>query len=265
MRAATWSLWVEYRELTDGLAAGLEMRLSTPVTGIEQRGKAVMVHSRGGTFEGDRVIVTVPLGVLQSGALAFDPPLEADHARAVERLRMGTLEKLVFRFPERFWPKSCWQITHVAQDRAFPVWFDFSRHVGSPTLVALYNPAATPGLTRRRVEERVGLALETLRKMFGSVPDPEETLTTDWTGDPWALGSYSYIPIGASADDMHRLGTPVSSRLVLAGEATVPESYGTVHAAFGSGLRAAGCALGRRPGQLSLGAVPPHWVAPEPK
>jgi monoamine oxidase len=254
-----------YRELIDRLSPGLDMRLSTPVTGIEQRRNEVIAHSRSGAFEGDRVIVTAPLGVLRSGALAFDPPLEPDHAGAVERLGMGTLEKVVFQFPDRFWPKSLWQITHVAEDRAFPAWFDFSRHVGSPTLVGFYNPAATPGLTERRVEERVGLALEALRKMFGSsVPDPEEILTTDWTGDPWALGSYSYIPIGASADDMHRLGKPVSSQVVLAGEATVPESYGTVHAAFGSGLRAAGYALGRRPEQLSLGAVPPHWVASDP-
>jgi monoamine oxidase len=254
-----------YRELVDRLSGGLDIRLSTPVTAIEHRGNEVIVHSKSGKIEGDRVIVAVPLGVLQSGELAFDPPLGADYAGAVERLAMGTLEKVAFHFPERFWPKSLWQVTHVAEDRAFPVWFDFSRHVGSPTLVAFYNPAATPGLTERPVEERVGLALETLRKMFGSVPDPEETLTTDWTGDPWALGSYSYIPIGASADDMHRLGKPVSSQLVLAGEATVPESYGTVHAAFESGLRAAGWALGTRPEWLSLGAVPPHWLAPEPR
>ena len=254
-----------YRELVDRLSRGLDIRLNSPVTEIDHRGSPVIVHLRSGTLEGDRVVVAVPLGVLRSGTLAFDPPLGPDHTGAVERLAMGTLEKVAFQFPERFWPKSLWQITHVADDRAFPAWFDFSRHVGSPTLVALYNPAATPGLAERRVDERVGLALESLRKMFGAIPDPEEVLTTDWTGDPWALGSYSYIPIGASVDDMHRLGKPVSSQLVLAGEATVPESYGTVHAAFGSGLRAASWALGKRPERLSLGAVPPYWLAPEPR
>ena len=42
-------------------------------------------------------------------------------------------------------------------------------------------------------------ALEALHEMFGSVPDPIEILTTDWTGDPSARGSYSYIPIGATS------------------------------------------------------------------
>jgi monoamine oxidase len=189
----------------------------------------------------------------------FDPPLDGDHARAVERLAMGTQEKVVFRFPERFWPDSVWEITHVADDRAFPAWFDFTRHVGAPSLVALYNPHSTPGLAQMPAEDRVEPALDVLRKMFGSVPDPDETLATDWTGDPCSLGSYSYVPIGASVDDMRRLGDPVSERLAIAGEATVPDCYGTVQAAFVSGLRGATLAVGAQPERLSLGIVPPHW------
>jgi hypothetical protein len=65
--------------------------------------------------------------------------------------------------------------------------------------------------------------------------------------------------MGAGPEDMGVLAEPVSERLVLAGEATVPESYGTVHAAFGSGLRAAAHVLGERPGRISLGTVPNSW------
>jgi polyamine oxidase len=249
-----------YRMLIEQLSAGLDVRLGAPVTGVEHGGDKAIVHTDGETFEADRVVVTVPLGVLQAGAIAFDPPLGAGHAAALERLAMGTLEKVVFRFPQRFWPESVWQITHVDDDRAFPVWFDFSRHVGSPTLAGMYNPSTAPALAELPAEQRAGPALEVLRKMFGSVPDPDETLVTDWTGDPLAFGSYSYIPIGATVDDMRRLAEPVSDRLQLAGEATVTESYGTVEAAFGSGLRAASRALGSPPERLSLGAVPPRWL-----
>lgn len=250
-----------YCMLLEQLSAGLDVRLSVPVSRIEHGGPEVVVHADGRTFEGDRVVVTVPLGVLRDGSVAFDPPLGAGHALAVERLAMGTLEKVAMRFPERFWPETVWQITHVAGDRAIPVWFDFSRHVGSPTLVGLYNPSVAPGLAALPAEQRAGPALEALREMFGSVPDPDETLVTDWAGDPWAHGSYSYVPVGATVDEMRRLAEPVSDRLLLAGEATVLESYGTVHAAFRSGLRAAGHALGMRPERLTLGAVAPHWVA----
>jgi len=134
-----------YGAFVDLLAAGLDIRLSTKVTRVEHGGAKASAVTDRGTFEADRAIVTLPLGVLRAGAVSFDPPLEDGHAGAVNRLAMGTEEKLVFRFPERFWPDSVWEITHVTEDRAFPAWFDFSRHVGAPSLVALYNPTLHSG------------------------------------------------------------------------------------------------------------------------
>jgi monoamine oxidase len=232
-----------YKALVDRLGAGVDVRLGTPVTRVTHDGAGVAIEAEREDFDADAVIVTAPLGVLRSGAIAFDPPLARGHAAAIEKLAMGTLEKVVFGFEEQFWPDPLWQITHVAEDRSFPAWFDFSRHSGSPTLVAMHNPTSTPGFADRSADERAACALAVLGKMFGSVPEPTETLVTDWTADPWALGSYSYIPIGAEAEDMRRLGEPVSDRLVLAGEATVPECYGTVQAAFSSGVRAASWTL----------------------
>jgi monoamine oxidase len=249
-----------YRMLVERLAAGLDVRLGSPVSRVQHGAAGVVVDADGESFEGDRVVVTAPLGVLRAGAIAFDPPLGPSHAAAVERLGMATLEKVAMRFSERFWPDSVWQITYVAEDRAFPVWFDFTRHVGAPTLVSLYNPATAPRLAELPAGERAGAALEALREMFGPVADPEETLVTDWSGDPWAHGSYSYVPLGATAEEMGRLAAPVSDPLILAGEATTPSSYGTVHGAFRSGLRAATHALGKRPELLSLGKVSPGWL-----
>jgi monoamine oxidase len=248
-----------YRTLVERLAADLDVRLETLVTGVEHGGAEAIVHSTDESFACDRAIVTAPLGVLSAGAIAFDPPLGSAQAEAVQRLAMGTLEKIAFGFPERFWPEATWQITRVADDHSFPVWFNFSRHVGAPALVALYNPAVTPGLAELPAEERVGPALGALHEMFDSVQEPSEVVTTDWTGDPHARGSYSYIPLGASVGDMQSLAEPVSDRVFLAGEATVPASYGTVHAAFASGLRAAGQALGKQPERLSVGPVADHW------
>ena len=250
-----------YGALVEVLAAGLDVRLGTGATRIDHRGPGVSVVTDRGTVDADRAIVTVPLGVLRAGTVAFDPPLGGAHALAVERLAMGTEEKVVLLFGERFWPDSVWEMSHIADDGAFPAWFDFSRHVGAPSLVAIYNPRSTPRLAGMTSPDRVEAALDVLRAMFGSIPDPEVALATDWTRDPRSRGSYSHLPIGASVDDMSRLGEPVSERLTLAGEATVPERHGTVDAAFVSGLRAAAFALGNRPERLSLGTVPSHWAA----
>ena len=61
------------------------------MTAVAQRGDAVIVRTKDKSFQGPAAIVTVPLGVLKSGAIAFDPPLPGAHARAVTALGFGAL------------------------------------------------------------------------------------------------------------------------------------------------------------------------------
>ena len=89
-------------------------------------------------------------------------------------------------------------------------------------------------------EEIVARAMGALRDIFGAdIPDPIFTHVTRWRDDPLALGSYSYLPIGSSSDNMRALGEPVGGHLLFAGEATAPLVYATVHGALVSGLREA--------------------------
>jgi monoamine oxidase len=61
----------------------------------------------------------------------------------------------------------------------------------------------------------------------------------DWQQDPLALGSYSYLPVGAfHVPDA--LSEPIEATLFSAGEHTdTSGNWGTVHGAMESGLRAA--------------------------
>ena len=46
------------------------------------------------TIEGDAVLVTVPLGVLKTGRIAFNPPLPTWKGNAIERLGFGCINKV---------------------------------------------------------------------------------------------------------------------------------------------------------------------------
>ena len=72
-----------------------------------------------------------------------------------------------------------------------------------------------------------------------------------WAEEPLQRGSYSYFPLGARDDDIHRVGqgaafgapgaepgTAGSERVFFAGEATVPGLEGSMHGAYLSGIRA---------------------------
>ena len=62
---------------------------------------------------------------------------------------------------------------------------------------------------------------------------------TNWSRDPYAFGSYSFVPKGARRGHIAILAEPVNGRLFFAGEATHPEYNSTVHAAYEAGLIAA--------------------------
>jgi len=221
-----------YRTLVDHLARGLDIRVNEPVTDIAHGPDGVTVTTSEGRHDGDQVVLTVPLGVLQAASIGFDPPLPDVEQRA-GRLAMGNLEKVVLRFDHRFWPDNVRRLAFVSEHRRFTDWVDITAHSGAPTLVAFHNPTLA-----EYGPDRVAEAMTVLRAMFDDVPEPVAAHATDWTNDPFSNGSYSYIPVGGSSDDMRSLGGRHTPQVVLAGEHTVPEYFGTVHAAYVSGVRA---------------------------
>ncbi len=64
-------------------------------------------------------------------------------------------------------------------------------------------------------------------------------LRTNWSKDPFAYGSYSYVAKGARQRDRRRLAAPIDDVIFFAGEACHPDYNSTVHAAYESGLMAA--------------------------
>ena len=56
-----------------------------------------------GTMNADAVVCSLPLGVLKSRTVTFDPPLPARKQEAIERLGFGALNKVLLLFKEPFW------------------------------------------------------------------------------------------------------------------------------------------------------------------
>jgi len=80
-------------------------------------------------------------------------------------------------------------------------------------------------------------APEDLLRALGA-PRPVACVATRWHDDPFALGSYSVVPVGGTSGAFDGLAEP-EGRIHFAGEATSREYRGTVHGAWLSGERAA--------------------------
>ncbi|MEV0415850.1 NAD(P)/FAD-dependent oxidoreductase [Streptomyces sp. NPDC050448] len=231
-----------YGAVTDYLAKGLSVQTGQVVKQIDWSSGGVAVTTGKGTFRADHVVVTLPLGVLQSGAVKFGPGLPQDKLTAVGKLGMGVLNKCYLRFPKVFWANTDWleYVPNLNKYGQWAQWINVARPTGQPVLLG-FNAADFGRTIESWSDTRiVDSAMSTLKTLYGSdIPAPTDYQITRWASDPYAHGSYSFTKLGATSDMRDQLAATVDGRVHFAGEATDRKDYATVHGAYRSGLRAA--------------------------
>lgn len=229
-----------YGQVAKALASGVPVKLGQAVTGVEWGSKGVTVRAGKAAYIAKAAIVTLPLGVLQSGAVSFNPALPSAQKSALGELRMGLLDKVVLTFPEAFWPTGFQHFANLSPDiGVMGEILDLRALFGQPGLLLFL--AGTPARERERWSAaKVQAEAEAmLTRLFPGAPRrARKCLVTRWAADPYALGSYSYLPPGVMPKARAQLAQ-AQPPLFFAGEATHTTMSATVHGAYLSGLRAA--------------------------
>jgi len=242
-----WLLPQGYAAIVDGLAQGITVRLNEPVKSIAYDDKGVAVTTGTSLIRADKVVVTIPLGVLKKGGVTFIPTLPEATRKAIQQLNMGILNKVAMIYDQRFWPEETHSFLQAKENRSEVIeFFNFDGVVGRPVLVALLGGKLGRELESIGPKAVQDLVTNELRAMFGtSVTTPKRFVGTRWLGDPWSRGSYSLVPPGATMEAYDALSVPVADRVYLAGEHTHRKHPSTVHGALLSGRRAAAQVLGK--------------------
>ena len=243
-----------YGSLVDALAAELpseSLYLRTAVREIHwRRGRVEAVADTPDgevTFSAARLIVTVPLGVLQAspgspGAIQFVPSLEQKEA-ALRGLEMGQVVKLMISFRERFWEVHGRFAFVISFDGEIPTWWT-QEPLTSNILTGWAGGPAAERLINLSPEELLDRAIQSLARIFGQ---PGRWLRErvdrihhyNWSHDPFSRGAYSYPKVGG-LKAAEALADPVNDTIFFAGEATdFRGANGTVHAAIDSGIATA--------------------------
>lgn len=253
-----------FSSMVDAMVVGLPIQYNTACVGVKYSDNGVEVSTREvnhqnnswltgttNTMKADAVLMTIPLGVLKKEKVKFDPQLPEWKTSAIKRMGFGNLNKVVLCFSKVFWDPSIHLFGHVSNStisrgELFLFWSVFK----SPVLIALIAGEAATVIETVPDEAIVGRAMTILRAIFGfqTVPQPNKYRVTRWRGDPWALGSYSYVAAGSSGNDYDDLARPVAPpqavkgepKVFFAGEHTIRNYPATVHGALLSGLREAG-------------------------
>ncbi|WP_423187206.1 flavin monoamine oxidase family protein [Alishewanella sp. d11] len=227
--------------LTQALAADLDMHLNQKVISIDASAKQVLVHTTRGTFQADKVIITLPLGVLKQQAVNFIPPLPAEKQQAIDVLGVGTLNKCYLRFAQAFWPKDVDWLEYIPTNHGkWAQWVSFQHAAGLPILLGFNAADQGSQLETLTDSEIVAEAMQTLRQIFGTqIPEPQDYIITRWASDPFALGAYSFNTVGSKPEHRSVLADSINQKVYFAGEATSSNYFGTAHGAYLSGLTAA--------------------------
>ncbi|KAK9464394.1 flavin-containing amine oxidoreductase-domain containing protein [Lipomyces arxii] len=223
----------------------------------ESQKKFTITLSTGELILADRVVCTVPLGVLKSGNIKFRPDLPAEKVQSISNLGFGVLNKVLLVYDTCFFDMDR-DIIGIAQNSntddplkqesyqdtrgRFYMFWNCTKVVGKPCLVALMAGNAAFDTSRYRDDALVQDATFVLSRIYPTkqIPHPVETIITKWHMDPFSQGSYSYVGPNATGADYDALAKPeYDSNLFFAGEATSRTHPATVHGAYLSGLRAA--------------------------
>lgn len=230
-----------YSALINYLAQNLTIQLGQVVTSIQWGQSPVKVTTTSSEFKVDHVVVTVPLGVLKAGSISFSPALPAAKQEAIAGLGVGVLNKCFLRFSTAFWPADVdWMEYVPATHGAWPQWVSLKRVANLPVLLGFSAADQARALESQTDAQIIESAMQTLRTIFGSsIPSPVGAQISRWASDPYALGSYSFNPLGAKPILRSNLALGESGRLYFAGEACSAEYFSTTHGAYLSGIAAA--------------------------
>jgi monoamine oxidase len=238
------------------LVSDYEIRLNTVITEIAwRRGEVTLRSTSGEQFRARRTIITLPLGVLQSDTVQFNPPIET-HRVAASLLASGPVIKVICRFRDAFWEQmregELKNMTFMfgGEQVPLPTWWSMLA-MRAPILVGWSGGPAAEALSHVGDQNIQDHAIASLAKLL-NIPrkqvraELESFHTHDWQADPFARGAYSYVSVGG-VDAMRTLAKPIERTLFFAGEHTHWEGMsGTVAGAIASGYRAAKQVLSRR-------------------
>jgi monoamine oxidase len=132
----------------------------------------------GESLSVDRVVVTVPLGVLQEGAIAFDPALPSSHDVAIRALGPGRADRIWLRFEEPFWSTTATVWTSYDAGGSFTRWYNLMPISGEPVLMAEVGAAAAERVAAMDDQALRSAALRTL------APFADPSLLAEGTATP---------------------------------------------------------------------------------
>lgn len=217
------------------------IRLNTPVQSIDYSSDTVTVTSTNNqVFQGDRVIVTVPLTILKEGSINFTPSLPAEKVSALEGVDMPDGIKVFIKFSEKFYPDLLYDggLSAILGDtNGEKIFYDAAFGKDTEDNILGLFTVGEPSTEYAQIDtdqELIEFILAELDTKFGEDVSRFyiSHITQNWSKEPYIQGSYSHYQ---NEGVLPTLARSIDNKMFFAGEAYHSEETATAH---GAGLTA---------------------------
>lgn len=211
--------------------------LNAPITKINYSDDTILItDSSGNSYQGDKVIITVPITILQDGDIEFEPALSPSKIEAFNKIGMGAGMKVFLKFSSKFYDEN------IAGGEICAAYADdiIGKNGSDNVLLAFVMGHQAEYLTSLGSDTAIiNALLAELDTMYAGQATAAfvDSHVENWTTNPFVKGAYSYSKVGIG-DARSIAAQSVNNKLFFAGEAmNLNGHHQTVHGAIETGYR----------------------------
>lgn len=225
--------WFQFFE--DYLLPSVQEKISfqTVVRSIDYAGTKVVVNTQRGTYTADKVVLSVPLKILQEGHIRFNPELPAAKTKAIQVCEVWDGFKAFFEFSTKFY-EDAYEFNHLPKESGQKLYYNAA--YGQPTSKHILGLFAVGAYAQELVslsgKDLEAFILAELDGIYGGLATPNyvKHMIQNWNNEPFIKGGY--LSDFAPWRTVRELGRSVGNKLYFAGGAfTDGEDWVSVHTA----------------------------------
>jgi len=239
-KRSTWFDFFEQNivpEITDSVV------LNKPVLEINyEEDKVITKTADNESYEADKILVTVPIKMLQNEQITFQPEMPQAKREAIGKVYVGDGIKIFIEFNEKFYPdilsygnifKALTEENKFVYDAAFKK--DSDKNILG--LFAINEKASA--YTKLNEQEIISKFLSELDEIFEgkATTHYKKHIIQNWSKEPYIQGAYSYSFDGNKSEIVNMVSQPLMDKVYFAGEALSEDNQAMVQGACESAYK----------------------------